>query len=91
MTALRSCPWLPDHRHCTMRIGDNLPRHRADQPAFKKRAPSMPDNDVIDVVTFGKVHNLLRWMAYRDMNVDLEGFVRVLGFNLVQHIVVVLP
>ena len=52
--------------------------------------PSMPNDDMIDVVTFGKAHNLLRRMAYRDVNVGLEGFVRVFGLNLMQHIVVVL-
>ena len=73
-----------------MRVGDNLPRHRADQPALKKRVPSMPNDDVIDVVTFGKAHNLLRWMAYRDVNVGLEGLARVLRLNSAQHIVIVL-
>ena len=52
--------------------------------------PSMPHDNVIDVVTFGKTHNLLCRMAYRNVNVGLEELVRVLGLNSAQHIVVVL-
>ena len=50
----------------------------------------MPNDNVIDIVTFGKAYNLFRWMPYRDVNVRLEGLVRVLSLNPMQHIVIVL-
>ena len=50
----------------------------------------MPNDDVIDVVTFGKPHNLLRGMPYGDVNVGLEGLVRVVRLNCPQHLVIVL-
>jgi hypothetical protein len=49
----------------------------------------MPDDDVIDVMSFRKAHYLLCRMAYRDVNVGLEGLVHALGLNPVQHTVVV--
>ena len=52
--------------------------------------PSMPHDNVIDVVTFSKAHNLLCRMAYRNVNMGLEGLLRVLGLNSTQHILVML-
>jgi hypothetical protein len=31
----RLCNRSPDNRHCAMRVGDDLSRYRADQPALK--------------------------------------------------------
>jgi len=50
----------------------------------------MSHDNVIDLVAFSKAHNLFRRMSYRDMDVGLEGLVRMLGLNAAQRILVVL-
>ena len=60
-----------------MRVGDDLPRDRADQPALKQRVASVPHDDVVNAMSLGKAQDLLRRMAYRDVDVNFEGFVQV--------------
>jgi hypothetical protein len=50
----------------------------------------MSHDDVVDSMGLGKAHDLFCRMTYRDVDVGLEGFVRVLGLHSSQHIVVML-
>ena len=50
----------------------------------------MPHDDVIDVMSLGKAHDLFCRMAYRDVDMGLEGLARELGLHSAQHILVVL-
>src|SRR5271165_3675925 len=77
---------LLDDRHAATRIGNDLPRHRTDQPAFEQRVTAVTHDDVVDFVSLGKTHDLLRGMSDRDMNMRFEGLLRVLRLNPAQHI-----
>jgi hypothetical protein len=79
-----------DHRHCTKRVGDDPSRDRANQPALEQTVPSMTHDDVIDVMSLGKTHNLFCRVAYSDVDMRLEGLLRVLGLHCAQRIVMVL-
>jgi len=50
----------------------------------------MPHDDVVDVMSLGKTHNLLCGVAYSDVDMRLEGFMRMLGLHSAKRILMVL-
>ena len=72
-----------------MRIGDDLPRDRTDEPAIEGRPPTMADDDVIDCAPLGIADDLLRRVAHGDVQARLDRFMPERRVERTQHRVAV--